>query len=106
VSVWLPSPPEAGVKVTEHDPELPLPAESGHAALLENDPLPPENSTVPSGLPADPELVSLTVAVHVVGPFTGSEDGEHASEVDVERLTTEIVAPAVSAESEKLPVAA
>jgi hypothetical protein len=106
VSVWLPSLPGAGVKVTEHDPEAPLFAESVQAAPPESDPLPPEKSTAPPGLPAEPESVSLTVAVHVVGPFTATEEGEHVNEVDVDLGDTEIGNPVVSAESAKLPVAA
>ncbi|HEY5987178.1 MAG TPA: hypothetical protein VIV12_12510 [Streptosporangiaceae bacterium] len=86
------------MNVTEHHPEAPPFGESVHAPAFAKTPLPPENSTVPPGLPAEPESVSLTVAVHVVVPFTGTVDGAQATWVEVDRGVTVRLAPVESAE--------
>ena len=48
-----------------------------------------ENMTVPVGVIGVPGLVSVTVAVHEVGSFTGTELGEQIIEVEVDRRPTE-----------------
>jgi len=75
------------VNAAEHDPESPsLLGTRVQAAESENDPLPPENSTVPAGLPGEPASVSLTVAWHVVEPFTSTVDGEQLTLAEVVRF--------------------
>ncbi len=44
--------------------------------------------TVPPGVMGVPGEVSVTVAVHVVGALTGTEDGVQRIAVDVERCVT------------------
>jgi hypothetical protein len=51
----------------------------------ENVPVPPEKVMVPPGRMPVPVSLSETVAVQVVESFTGTEPGEHDSEVDVLR---------------------
>ena len=66
--------------------ELPAP-DSVHVAGL-NEPGPPllVNETVPVGVMAGGVSVSVTVAVHVVGPPTGTVPGEQLTLVLVFRL--------------------
>ena len=48
-----------------------------------------ENVTVPCGNDLVPESVSDTTTVHVVDPFTGTDDGEQpVTTVDVDRACT------------------
>src|SRR5438132_11825030 len=47
-----------------------------------------EKLTVPEGRDEVPESVSATVAVQVEAEFTGTEDGEQVTVVEVERLWT------------------
>jgi hypothetical protein len=70
-------------------PVVPVPA-SVHDAVGLNDPpgVLEANFTVPDGVLFVPELVSDTVAVHVVGLSTGTEVGEHATAVNVDRPVT------------------
>jgi hypothetical protein len=82
---WVPSDPAAGVKLTEQA-SVPDP---GRVQLAgEKVPVPPEKVTVPEGRMVVPESVSVTVAVQVDGEFTGTEDGEQLTEVDVVRVAT------------------
>ena len=45
-----------------------------------------EKPTVPVGVVAIPELVSLTTTSHEVASFTAIDDGEQLTEVNVERF--------------------
>ena len=47
-----------------------------------------EKLTVPEGRDEVPESLSETVAVQVEAEFTGTEDGEQTTEVEVVRLVT------------------
>ncbi len=47
-----------------------------------------ENVTVPVGVVTVPWLVSVIVAVHVVGALTATEDGAQVTDVDVVRVVT------------------
>jgi len=47
----------------------------------------------------------VTVAVQTVVAFTSNVDGEHDTDVEVDRLVTVRVVPVVSEESEKIVVA-
>lgn len=47
-----------------------------------------EKVTVPVGVTRVPGLVSVTVAVQVLGTLTGTEAGEHDIEVEVARFVT------------------
>src|SRR5438132_5760900 len=78
-----PSEPAAGVKSTEQ--ELVPVAGRGQVPPEEKVPVPPEKVTVPPGRMPVPESLSETVAVQVEGEFTGTEPGEHDSEVSVLR---------------------
>jgi hypothetical protein len=56
---------------------------------LANEPLEPEPKlTVPVGVAAVPESVSVTVAVHVDGEPTTTGFGAHDTPVEVERVLT------------------
>jgi hypothetical protein len=71
----VPSLPKFGVKVTLQLYGGELPPRVHDEEL--NEPVPEElKLTVPVGVTAVPGLPSATVAVHVLGLFTGSEDGE------------------------------
>ncbi len=82
--VWVPSVPGLGVKVTEQ-----LPAARVHVEGLKLPDLALVKVTLPVGVTAVPGEVSLTMAVHVVAAFTGSEEGAHTTLVEVERFATE-----------------
>src|SRR2546426_716668 len=75
-----------GVYVTEQLAELPVPDNMQVAG--ENEPGPPllVKATVPVGVIAVPESVSVTVAVQVVGAPTGTVPGEQLTLVLVVRL--------------------
>ena len=85
-----PVPTAVGVYVTEHFPV----GSSGHVAGL-NVPAPlVVQLTAPAGTVAVPALVSVTVAVHVVGASTGTDGGVQVTLVDVDRfVTVTLVAP-------------
>ena len=79
----VPSDPEWGVYVTEHDP-----ATSVQVVEL-NVPEPLElNVTVPPGVIGVPPVVSLTVAVQVDAIVTSSGSGEQLTAVPLDRLST------------------
>ena len=88
----VPSLPSAGVKLTEQlaTPVVPVAA----SEQLVGEKVPPlltsvaHVSTVPVGVVFVPPLVSLTVAVHDVDTLTATDDGVHATDVDVERFVT------------------
>jgi len=58
-----------------------------------------EKVTIPVGLLAVPESVSVTVAVQVAGPLTTTTHGEQVRAVEVARAVTVRLDPAESAES-------
>src|SRR5947207_1648754 len=83
VSRFAASDPAEGVKSTEQA-FVPV-AGRVQVPPEEKVPVPPEKVMVPPGRMPVPESLSETVAVQVEGEFTGTEDGEHDSEVDVLR---------------------
>ena len=86
---WVPV--TDGLYVTWHVAELPLPLNVHWPFAGVNVPFPSlVNVTVPPGVPGVPVLVSVTVAVHVVEPFTGTEVGEQLTLVVVLRFVTVI----------------
>ena len=79
-------PPAAGVNVTPQLAEELLATRSVQLVAL-NAPVRPEaeKPTLPPGEVAPAPLVSVTVAVHVEGTFTGTVPGLQLTTVDVER---------------------
>jgi hypothetical protein len=74
--------------LTEHVDSPPALPDRAQVGLLK---LPAEvcvKVTVPVGCPRAPAEVSLTVAVHRVGEFTGNEAGEQSTSVEVARVVT------------------
>src|SRR2546421_352688 len=80
---WGPSEPAAGEWGAGQ--ELRRGGGREHVPPEEKVPVPPEKVTVPPGRMPVPESLSETVAVQVEGEFTGTEPGEHDSEVSVLR---------------------
>jgi hypothetical protein len=81
VIVWVPSEPGLGVYVTEQLAEDPVPA-SVHMVVEKEPALLVVKLTVPVGV-VGTLLVSVTVAVQVVGAFTGVGFGEQFTVVEV-----------------------
>lgn len=52
-----------------------------------------EKATTPVGVPSVPALVSVTVTVQLTGEPVSPGEGEHATAVEVDRLTAVRVAP-------------
>src|SRR5712691_1623025 len=76
-----------GVSVTVQV-ELVEPVVSVHG-LVVKPPVPlVANETVPVGADLVPGSVSLTVAVQLLVPFSGTEAGEHVTAVEVDRFVT------------------
>ena len=91
--------------MTEHWLVLEVAGDRVHDVGL-NAPAPVEVKLAdPVGLDFVPEAVSDTVAVQLVPWFTATEAGEQDVEVEVERVVTVTVLPAVSEELLKPPVA-
>lgn len=87
----MPSAPEAGVKSV-----VQVPPERVHAGAKDPDAL--VQVTVPVGVAAVGESVSVTVAVHTVGELTTRLVGEQEAAIDVERVvavTSRVEADAV-----------
>jgi hypothetical protein len=98
VIVCVPVPNADGVYVTAHVEVELVAADSVQVALGENAPkaAPFVNVTEPAGLDLVPLPVSVTVAVHVEPWLIATEAGEHATEVEVERLITVKAKPVAS----------